>query len=350
VAKEFIEKITSEQEDQNAEVIVYRIANYPADYTLQGLYEKWKEGDIIIPSFQRGFVWKLSQASKLIESFLLGLPVPSIFLYKERHSQKLLVVDGQQRLKTIFGYVGNNFPDSKKKFSLRDVHQKWIGISFLGLEESDKRRLKDSVLRAVIIDQLDPKDNTSIFHIFHRLNTGGTVLKAQEVRNCIYQGKFNRLLKELNENPKWRRIIGLPKADRRMRDIELILRFLALRYEYKYYRKPMKDFLSDFMSKHKNDNDMVKEFKTTFTAAVSNVNRYLGPNCFRRKAGLNAAVFDSVMVAFSLNLNKIHPNIKDRYRQLGGNEAFDEFTSANTTDEKIVKQRISLVIEKLFRR
>jgi len=344
----FIEKVSSEIADEEVEVIVYKIANYPADYTLQGLYDKDKEKEILIPPFQRRFVWTLSQASRLIESFLLGLPVPSIFLYKEKKSQKLLVIDGQQRLKTIFGYFKGIFPDTKKTFYLKGVNRKWEGNSFLDLDDPDKRRLRDSVLRAVIVEQLDPKDNTSIFHIFQRLNTGGTTLRPQEIRNCIYQGKFNDLLNELNRDEAWRKIIGLPVPDRRMRDVELILRFLGLYCRYKEYKSPMKDFLSNFMAKYRNEEVKIKEFREIFTKTVSSIAQDLSSRPFVIKAGLQAAVFDSIMVAFALNLNNIPPDIKERHQKLLKDEEYEKSVYEFTTVEKFVKQRINMAIKKLF--
>lgn len=345
---DFIEKVQSEMSDEEIEVIIYKIANYPADYTLQGLYDKEKEKEILIPRFQRKFVWTLSQASRLIESFLLGLPVPSIFLYKEKKSQKLLVIDGQQRLKTIFGYFGNTFPDTKKPFYLKGVNKKWEGKSFLDLDDPDKRRLKDTVLRAVIVEQLDPKDNTSIFHIFQRLNTGGTTLNPQEIRNCIYKGKFNNLLNELNSNKEWRKIIGNPIPDRRMRDVELILRFVALYCEHKKYKAPMKDFLSDFMAKYENDENKINKLREIFTKTVSLIASKLSPHPFVIKAGLHAAVFDSIMVAFALNLNNIPQDVKERHQKLLKDKEYEECVYKFTTVEEFVKQRIDMAIKKLF--
>lgn len=349
---DFMEKISSETADEEIEVIVYKIANYPADYTLQGLYDKDKEEEILIPSFQRRFVWTLSQSSRLIESFLLGLPVPSIFLYKEKESQKLLVIDGQQRLKTVFGCFKNIFPDTKKPFYLKGVNKKWEGKSFLDLSTPDKRRLKDSVLRAVIVEQLDPKDNTSIFHIFQRLNTGGTVLSPQEIRNCIYQGKFNDLLKQLNHNKDWRKIIGLPVPNKRMRDMELILRFLGLYCSYKgsyeEYKAPMKDFLSNFMAKYRNDEVKIREFKEIFEKTVSSIARNLSPRPFVIKTGLQSAVFDSIMIVFALNLNNIPQDIKARHQKLLKDKEYEEAVYKFTTVEKFVKQRIDMAITKLF--
>ena len=98
-----VEEIGSELEDQDTGVPLYKIVSYPADLTLEGLHQRWQREEIIIPPFQRGWVWSHTQASRLIESFLLGLPVPSIFMYKEPSTQKQLVIDGQQRLRTIWG-------------------------------------------------------------------------------------------------------------------------------------------------------------------------------------------------------------------------------------------------------
>ncbi len=187
-----IEEIVSEVEDEESSPAQYEISTYPADFTLEGLHQKWLAGDIKIPKFQRQFVWKQTQASKLIESFLLGLPVPAVFFYTERKSQKYLVIDGQQRLKTVFyffeGYFGEEEKGKRKAFRLKGLNEKskLEGKLFSDLEEGDQRALKNAVLRSFIVKQIDPADDTSIYHIFERLNTGGTLLTAQEVRNCVY--------------------------------------------------------------------------------------------------------------------------------------------------------------------
>ena len=99
-----IEPIQSELDDEQSVPVEYDITSYPADFTLEVLYQKWtnKPRQISIPNYQRGYVWSQNQASRLIDSFLMGLPVPSIFLYTDRHSESLLVLDGQQRLLTAF--------------------------------------------------------------------------------------------------------------------------------------------------------------------------------------------------------------------------------------------------------
>ncbi len=269
--------------------------------------------------------------------------------YRDRESQKVLVIDGQQRLQTIFSFFEGLFPFSQKKFYLRDINPKWEGKVFSDLDDPDKRKFKDSILRATIVDQINPKDNSSIFYIFERLNTGGTILRPQEVRNCLYQGEFNDTLKELNNNEEWREILGPLLPDKRMRDIELILRFIALLYDTENYKKPMKDFLSDFMKKYRNNSGKIGEFKNIFNNTISQIHAKLGKSPFKLKAGVNVAILDAVMIAFAKYLNKIPSNIKDRYNKLRKNDAFIDYVSNHTTDEKIVKQRIALTIEILFK-
>lgn len=339
---DYIQNIPSETEDQNAEVTVYKIRAYPADYTLQGLYDKHKDDEIMNPQFQRGFVWTLVQASRLIESFLRGLPVPAVFFNREPKSQKLLVIDGRQRLETIFSYFDHKWPDSDKQFCLKGVDPKWLGKSFEDLDDPDKIRLRDSVLRAMIVEQVDPKDNTSIYHIFERLNTGGTALTPQEIRNCVYHGVFNDLLNDLNKTEEWRDILGRRNKDKRMRDVEFILRFLALLHEGKHYKKPMKKFLNDFMAEYRFDKTQIKTFRDIFIQTVLAVHALLGNKCFRIKAGLNVAVLDSVMVTFAKNLKKIPLGVKSRYNRLIKNTEFLDSVSLHTTDEDRVALRISL--------
>ncbi len=252
---ELIEKIESEIEDQESEPSTYSIVTYPADYTLEGLVGKFKNHSIKIPGFQRKFVWTIKQFSRLIESFLLGLPVPSIFLYTEPETNKLLVVDGQQRLLSIVyffdGYFGRETRGKRSVFKLTGLNDKspYLGKTHSDLQsdEAALNTLNDSVLRAFVIKQLNPNDSTSIYHVFERLNTGGTQLVGQEIRNCVYHGPFNELLIDLNKNSNWRKVFGKTQEDKRQRDSELVLRFFALYYSAEKYDKPMKDFLSNYM-------------------------------------------------------------------------------------------------------
>lgn len=339
--------VVSEDEDERLDVAPYRIYSYPADYTLQVLHEKWKNEEISIPPFQRRFVWTLQKATRLIESFLLGLPVPGIFLYRNEASQKLLVVDGQQRLKSVFGFFDGVAPNNRRTFHLNGARPKWDGLRFEQLDPADQIRLKDSVLRATIIAQMDNSDDTSMYQIFERLNNGGVVLHPQEIRNCIYQGRFNDLLSQLNQLQAWRDILGSPQPDNRMRDIELVLRSLALAFDADHYSKPMRDFLGRFMSANNcADPNRLRALEVAFSRAAKCVVKSLGNRPFNIHRGVNKAVCDSVMAVF-LNQPDVSPGVRDRYEALIRNNAYVEYVSSGTTDVDTVKKRLDLAREYL---
>lgn len=340
-----LEPITSEDEDYESAPPDYQISTYPADFTLEVLWNKWKQQEISIPDFQRKFVWKQVQSSKLIESFLVGLPVPAVFLYAERSSQIYFVIDGQQRLKSIFyfleGYFGEETQGRRRIFRLTGLSQKsrFQGKAYDELREEDKRRLKNSVLRAFVVQQLDPQDDTSMYHIFERLNTGGTLLTNQEIRNCVYHGRFIRFLDRINGDACWRKILGKDVPDTRKKDIELLIRFFAMR-DISNYEKPMKDFLSRFMKKNKNPSqEALDTTETNFAETCKALLNSLGDKPFHVRAGLNAAVFDAVSVAFSKHLENIPADIKERYQRLLNDPQFDSATRQATTDADTVRER-----------
>jgi len=353
-----LEPVESEQADLDASPPQYEIVTFPADYTLEGLVAKYKKSQIRIPGFQRKFVWTLPQASKLIESFLLGLPVPAVFLYTDPEDNTLQVIDGQQRLLSVVyffdGYFGPEERGKRTVFALKGLNERsrYLNKTYAQLAETDEaaaNQLNDSVLRAFVIKQLNPGNGTSIYHVFERLNTGGTQLVSQEIRNCVYHGPFNELICELNSDPNWRRLFGNPAPDKRQRDVELILRFLALRFSAEKYEKPMKDFLSKFMGIHRRDSpDLLEEFRTTFRTTVEAVVAHLGDKPFHIRAGLNAAVCDSVLTAFSSGLNNVPPDIRDRFDKLVGDEAFRRSVSSGTTDKEVVGFRLNAASTRLF--
>jgi len=337
-----VEAIPSETEE-DVPVPIYKIRVYPSDPTLEVLNERWKRHEIIVEEFQRGWVWNASQASKLIESFLAGLPVPPVFFYREE-SGKEIIIDGQQRLKTIAGFFECRLPDGSP-FHLRGVSKQWDGRDYNTLNESDKNRFRQAILRVIIVEQVEPGDTTSMYEVFSRLNTGGTALSPQEVRNASCHGPFNDMLKDLNKDDAWRNVFGTKMSDSRMRDIELIARFLALT-DSKYY-KPMKKFITDFMFRNRQLADNEK-YKKLFISTVGAVYEKLGTKPFHIYRGLNAAVFDSVMVAFAGNTD--YPaDIRARFNRLISMDEYLKTVSAHTTDEDTVRERIRIAKEVLFK-
>lgn len=337
-----VEAVPSEAEE-DVSVPIYKIRVYPSDPTLEVLYSRWLREEIIVTEFQRGWIWSSSQASKLVESFLAGLPVPPIFFYREE-SGKEIIIDGQQRLRTVAGFFECKLPDGSH-FYLRGVSNQWNGKDYKTLNESEKNRFKQSILRVIIVEQIEPGDTSSMYEVFSRLNTGGTALSPQEVRNSSCHGPFNDMLKDLNKLDAWRSVFGNTLRDPRMRDIELIARFLAL--DDSTYYKPMKKFITDFMYRNKQLVDNEK-YKQKFTRTVTAVYEKLGTKPFHIFRGINAAVFDSVMVAFARNMD--YPaDIRLRFNKLIKREDYLDTVSASTTDEDTVRDRIRLAQEVLFK-
>ncbi len=334
---------TEEAEAEEQDVLTYKIAYYPADLTLKGYFDKSKSNQLVIPPFQRSYVWDQVKASKLIESFLLGLPVPGVFLYKERETNKLQVIDGQQRILSAVRFFKNEFDE--KIFRLKNVHPKWNGKTYDELDEVDRFQLDDTVLRATVIQQLDPDDDSSVFHIFERLNTGGINLNAMEIRKCVYSGAQFSFMEELNALETWRKLIGQPKVDKRFRDVELVLRVAALCNSWHAYKKPMKGFLNSYLADLKKMKDGVKAAEIDKTKAnLTELFEYtlgsLGDKPFHLRGRLNYAAMDSTFVAAQVAMSKGVVNLKSRYAKLVDDKDFDHWITSDTSDEKVLKDRI----------
>jgi hypothetical protein len=345
------ESVTSEDEEaaEQPTPFKYAITSYGADYPVDGLVKRLAAGAIYIPTFQRGYVWGLSQASRFIESLLLGLPVPGIFLSKDEPAQRLLVIDGQQRLRTLEYFYEGIFRPSGREFALQGVQPQFEGRTYKTLADEDRRRLDDAILHATIIKQEEPsEDDSSIYYIFERLNTGGLVLQPQEIRAAIYHGPFNDLLKALNDERAWREIYGAVSA--RMRDQELILRFLALYFRVEQYSRPLKAFLNSYMGANRHfELQGPSQVSEAFLPTISLVFSAIGPKAFKPKRALNAAVFDAVMVGVARRLSRGHledvAEVARRYAELLGNEAFVAATERSTTDEESVRKRLEAATE-----
>jgi uncharacterized protein with ParB-like and HNH nuclease domain len=327
----------------------YSITAYGADYTVDSLVKRLKAGDISLPDFQRGYVWTYSQACRFIESLLLGLPVPGIFLSKEESTQKLLVIDGNQRLRTLQFFFDGVFEPSKKAFELRGVVSRFKDMTYKTLPDEARRRLDDSILHATIVRQDEPEDeNSSTFLIFERLNTGGTDLQSQEIRSAIYHGEFKELLKELNRNKDWRAIYG--DTSSRMRDQELLLRFLSMFYYRTKYESPMKKFLNRYMSKNRRlVLQSADELTSTFSKTIHTIHDTIGVRAFRPQGVLNAAVFDSVMVGVAERLKRgplSNPtSLSQAYDSLLLNPDFIQASGKATAREAQLAARMKLAVD-----
>lgn len=330
-------------EEEEPLTLRYKITSYGADYPVDSLVKRLSKDIIYLPEFQRHYVWSLNQASKFIESLLLGLPVPGIFLSKVPESNKMEIIDGQQRLKTLEYFYEGVFKGSV--FKLTGITSQYIGETYKTLQPQDRQVLDDAIIHTTIIKQDEPEnDDSSIYYIFERLNTGGTLLRPQEIRACVYHGEFNNLLGELEKDTNWKIIYGKP--DNRLKSQETILRFFAYLYDMDKYKKPLKEFLNVYMRKNRDFQLQKKEEMIhIFTKTAEYIAEALKNTAFRPKGQLVASVIDSVMVSTAKILNSSDALTREeyqrRYNKLIVDTDFLDYATNATSDEAVVKKRFS---------
>jgi hypothetical protein len=257
---------------------------------------------------------------------------------------KFLVLDGQQRLRTLESFYSGVFQGVE--FKLMDVQDQWVGKTYRTLHPDDRRRLDNSILHAIIVRQDEPtEDQSSIYLIFERLNSGGTILQPQEIRVALYHGPFAALLGRLNDNPDWRALYGGKSS--RLKDVELVLRFFGLYFHAGSYRRPMKAFLNRYMAANRNlDRQTESTLTDIFQSTVAAVRTGIGQRAFRPfGAAVNAAVLDSVMygVASRLAAGQLqNPEaLKASYDQLLTAKEYLGAVTRATADEESVRERLS---------
>ena len=344
--------LSTEEEQDEVPFVEFDISVSPSDPTLELLATQVERKDIIIPFYQRKYVWKIEQASKLVESFLMGLPVPQIFLYVNDDDQ-LEVIDGQQRIMSIKyffdGYFGEADSRGRRQvFKLKGLSEasSYNGLSFNELSAKEQRKLRNSTLRAINIKQLKPSlRNDSVFHIFERLNTGGTQLKPQEIRNAVYRGDIVDKLRELNKLPHWRTILGIDRQDKNQKDVELILRLFSLFECWESYEKPMIRHLNRTMDENKMfSSERAIRFMAAFPIAIEKVcNAITRP--FRPRGVVNAAVLEAVIISLMENNNITSEQLRERYAILLANDDFNSRTRGSTADSAVLKSRITIAKE-----
>jgi hypothetical protein len=352
--------------DEREEVIPqhYGVTSYGADFPVDGLVKRIENGDIIVPTFdpgvgddglgvtgfQRDFVWSKSQADRFIESLLLGFPVPGIFLVQGSEGV-FLVLDGQQRLKTLASFYKGVFRD--RTFRLQYVQPNFRGQGYDDLDTDSRRRLDNSIIHATVVRQEVPSDDQSgIYKIFERLNTGGTLLQPQEIRVALFNGSLIRLLPELNEDEHWRAMCG--NKSKRLKDQELILRFFAFRARADRYKAPMKEFLNEYTGWNINlQEESEEELSASFLRTTELIHRNFGDRSFRLVRAVNAAVLDSLMtvVARGIEKNSLRPEdeLSVAYRELFEDQEYRSAVERATAREENVALRLAKAEEYLLK-
>ncbi|AFZ23852.1 hypothetical protein Cylst_1572 [Cylindrospermum stagnale PCC 7417] len=316
---------------------------YGADFPVDVLVKRMEAQDFIIPGFQRKYVWKEEEGSRFIESLLLGLPTPALFLARDKFSSKYLVIDGQQRLKTLQYFYKESFPEGKV-FKLKGVIPALSGLTYSSLPPSERRNLDNAIIHCIIISE--NYDSNGIFYLFERLNTTGTSLSSQEIRNAIYHGAFSELLQELVKNETWRHLYG--KDDNRANEQELILRFLALHFNFEEYKGNMVDFLNDFMLENQNLEQIPKtEMQDIFLNTIQFLDNCFGSKVFYHKKSFNSIIFEHIMLltAKELKHGLKCETFKKFYEALIRDEHFWSLSKYFTTSRKNLMARLDYVCQ-----
>jgi uncharacterized protein with ParB-like and HNH nuclease domain len=365
------------EDAEELQIEEYDITAAPNDFNITTIYSFLESGAVRIPGFQRNFVWDIGRSSKLIESLILGLPVPQVFLY-EVTKNEFLVIDGQQRLMSIYYFIKQRFPRKEKRAELRaifDAHGKipddvihndeyfenfrlklaeslpshpnrFKGLAYATLG-TYKTQFDLRTIRNIIIKQNSPKDDdTSMYEIFNRLNTGGINLKPQEIRTSMYHSSFYDALYKANSNPAWRRIVGNAEPDLHMKDVEVLLRGFAMLIDGDNYSPSMVKFLNQFSKKAKGhtkaQNDYLAELLDDFFDSCSDL-----PNeTFWKNGRFNVALYEAVFAAAckeAFESKKLLDSDldEDDVTKLENDPQFQSALIEGTTQTKNVKLRLA---------
>jgi uncharacterized protein with ParB-like and HNH nuclease domain len=382
----FIDDLVSEEDDNQLDsyqIEEYDLTSTPNDFNVLTINSFIQSGAIKIPGFQRNYVWDIKRASKLIESIILGLPVPQLFLYEENKNE-FLVIDGQQRLMTIFYFIHQRFPRKEKRTELRKIFAKYDNLPEEILHDDDyftpfKLQLPPSTtghknkfhnltyktlgesklqfdlrpIRNVVVKQNVPKgDNSSVFEIFSRLNSGGVNLKPQEIRSCLYHSDFYNMIYNLNLDSRWRKLLRTEYPDLHMKDVEILLRGFAFMINGDKYSPSLAKFLNKFSQEVRIiQNDELAYLKNLFEAFLDSCSE-LDENAFvnKRSNRFNTFLFEALLYktgklhlkAKSLPIIKIQ---EEKLNLLLEDHDYASATVAGTTNSDNVNTRLSKALE-----
>lgn len=378
------EEEEEDNQEQDVSFTEYGISVSPNDFNVRTLYDFIDSGIVNIPGFQRNYVWDIKRASKLIESLIIGIPVPQMFLY-EQGKNNFLVIDGQQRYFTVYFFKKKRFPRIEKRIELRkifdenrkfpdsifsdnnyfvdfnlkfperlpDNKNKFSNLNYSTLSEEDRNNFDFRTIRNIIIKQNSPDDGDSVmFEIFNRLNSGGVNLKPQEIRTSLYHSKFYDMLYSINLDENWRKLTPKSTPDLNMKDVEIILRGFAMLVNHNNYRPSMIKFLNSFSAQAKKyPEKKILYFKDLFTAFVSKIVD-INPKLFFNNDKFNIAIYESIFVALTENAYKteslsIKTTDSKKVQILKQNADFSHASQKSTANTANVQLRLNKAKELL---
>ena len=370
--------------EHDAVISEYDIISSPNDFNIATAFDLIEKKSIKIPGFQRNYVWDKKRASKLIESLLLGLPIPQIFLF-EKSKNNFLVIDGQQRLMTIYYFKKKRFPRGEMRSELTEIYNKenkipdkilnddkyftafnlrldnqsdlidnkYNKLNYDTLEDQDSFNMR--TVRFMIIKQISPQDNdSSIYEIFNRLNSGGMNLTSQEIRACLYHSEFFDMLARINANEQWRKMLNKPKADIHQKDIEMLLRCFSILHNKDIYKPSLSRFLNDFAKKAQEFNsDEVKYLENLFLSFMDICSKY-PDNLFIHNTQnkfmlflLDTVFYYSCKMALDSQTKKITEIDSTKIKKLKENTDFSIASQSETSTKKNFDIRFN-VAEKIL--
>ena len=291
------------------------------------IYRMYEKGQLDIhPDFQRGEVWTNRAQTLFVDSLLKQLPIPSMCICLDIHTQKRIVIDGLQRITSIVKFLNKN---KDWKLALVDDVDKILSgqkVSELKENNAEAYEIIENVTIPITVIRCDyskKEHKQYIFQIFYRLNSGGNKLYNQEIRNCIYNGSFNTLLKSLARSASWLEFLNttVNKVDRsRSAHEERLLRFFAFYHNYQNYSGKLASFLNDYMEAHQNiDNDTEQQFTNLLEETLVIANKIQN-----RSASKN--VIEAILVGVAKNkeyLKDIDNDVlNDKYNHLMSESEF----------------------------
>lgn len=331
-----------------------RLVTQPYDLVVRTIVGQIDDTSLLVrPPYQRGYVWDNGRASRLIESLLMNIPIPACYFAEEDNGTHT-VIDGQQRLYSIWRYVNNQF----RLRGLRTLVE-FSGKAFRDLSEREQRIVLGRTIRCIIVTQESHPEIR--FEVFERLNTGSMQLTDQEIRNAIYRGDFNDLIKSLAEQPRWLEALSKRRLDKRMRDDELVLRFFAMHDRYLSYQAPLRSFLTNYAASKRGSLAPVETDRLTslFENTVDKVIVVFSDHAFRTfsstnnrwETQVNRALFDAVMLVVANlplpDLQEKRVEINEALKDLCRDQTFLDAVSLSTADRTSVTTRIRLFSEAL---
>lgn len=330
------------------------------------LHTKKQDGELVLqPVWQRDFVWNQKKASRLIESVLINVPLPVVYLSEDTDGI-LTVIDGQQRLTSLISFIEgkfSKFEDELVDFSLKglDVLPELNNQKFSELDKKAQRKIKNTPIRCIVIEAKSHPDIK--FEIFERLNTGAEKLNDDELRNSIYRGPYIELLKELAGNKDFQFLLNRPQFHKRMKDRGMVLRFLTFwNKTYLKYKPSIKQFLNHEIDENKNlSNDRASDYRIRFFRAIEMSKLVFGKEAFRRYipgsaenpegkwsvTRINMALFDVVTWGFAnYEKNQIVPNAdiirEELIHLMSNNQEFIDSIMIQTSNTEQLQKRFEI--------